>query len=140
MGFGLNKIKKYDFQYFKLEVPTFFFLPINEKFIKSFIYFLAIDNSPQSKVKLKTGRQLFRKKRHIYRDGRTNSIYDNNYLNYRNDLNYEDIFNRKKIDRFKNYFDLGWKDHRPPPGVNTINKFTTFNLKQNFLSYIVVLG
>jgi hypothetical protein len=123
-------------KYFQIEVPTSFFLPINEKFIKSFIYFLAIDNSPQSKVKLKTGRQLFRKKRHIYRDGRTNSIYDNNYLNY---LNYEDIFSRKKVDRFKNYFDLGWKDHRPP-GVNTINKFTTFNLKQNFLSFIVVLG
>jgi len=118
-------------KYFQIEVPTSFFLPINEKFIKSFIYFLAIDNSPQSKVKLKTGRQLFRKKRHIYRDGRTNSIYDNNYLNY---LNYEDIFSRKKVDRFKNYFDLGWKDHRTPPGVNTINKFTTYNLKQNLLS------
>ncbi len=117
---------------FQIEVPTSFFLPINEKFIKSLIYFLAIDNSPQSKVKLKIGKPLFRKKRHIYRDGRTNSIYDNNYLNYRNDLNYEDIFNRKKIDRFKNYFDLGWKDHRPPPGVNTINKFTTFYLKETY--------
>jgi hypothetical protein len=99
----------------------------------SFI-FSALDDSPHNKVKLKNGKQLFRKKRHIYRDGRTNSIYDNNYLNYRNGLNYEDIFNRKKIDRFKNYFDLGWKDHRPPPGVNTINKLTTFNLKQTLLA------
>ena len=99
-------------------------------------------------MKLKT-EKLLRKKRQIDRVRWRNSNYPD-YPVYSNELGYiEDIYDRKKVDRFKeHYFDPrkierfkvdrfkeerfdtpGWRDDRRP-GVKAINKSTTIDLNR----------